>query len=109
MKIGLDLDGTVYAHPGFFAEMIRGMTALGHTFHCISSHARAEWESEDAPRLVRMGVPADLIDPSLMHPARHGELTIKGRAADACDFVFDDDVRLQQHTRTPVLCPLRGA
>lgn len=109
MKIGLDLDGTVYSHPAFFAEMIHAMTARGHTFHVISSHGRGEWEPDDVPRLIAKGVPAELIDPSLMHHARHGELSIKGRAADQCDFVFDDDTRLQSHTRTPVFSPLRGA
>jgi hypothetical protein len=108
MKIGLDLDGTVYAHPGFFAEMIHAFTAAGHTFFCISSHARAEWP-EDCERLAKRGVPHELIDPSLMNPTRHGELSIKGRACDACDFVFDDDTRLQGYTRTPVFAPLRGA
>jgi hypothetical protein len=106
MKIGLDLDGTVYAHPAFFAELIRAMAAAGHKFYVISSHGRGEWEPEDVPRLEKLGVPASLIDPSLMHHTRHGELAIKGRAADACDFVFDDDTRLRQFTRTPVFAPL---
>jgi hypothetical protein len=108
MRIGLDLDGTVYSHPAFFAEMIRAMTAAGHSFFCISSHGRPEWE-DDCRRLAKAGVPHELIDPSLMNPTRHGELTIKGKAADACDFVFDDDARLQSYTRTPVFAPLRGA
>lgn len=113
MKIGLDLDGTLYSHPQFFAAMIREMSAAGHLFFCISSHGRSEWDTghsdvaSDRDRLRAMGIPADLISPDLMHHTRHGDLSIKGRAADACDFVFDDDVRLQQHTKTPVFSPLK--
>ena len=106
MRIGLDLDGTLYSHPEFFAELIAALSSRGHTFYCISSHARSDWDATDMSRLQAMGVPAQLIDPSLMHPERHGELSIKGRAADKCDLVFDDDVRLQSHTRTPVFAPL---
>ena len=106
MKIGLDLDGTVYLHPAFFADLISGMTLLGHTFFCISSHARSEWETSDVPRLMSLGIPTHLIDPSLMHHTRHGHLDIKGRACDLCDVVFDDDARLKNHTKTPVMCVL---
>lgn len=104
MKIGLDLDGTVYAHPAFFTEMMNAMSGK-HQFLCISSHGRNEWE-DDKKKLTALGIPADEIDPSLMHPARHGDLGIKGRAADQCDIVFDDDVRLAQFTRTPVFAPI---
>ena len=106
MKIGLDLDGTVYSYPAFFADMIRGMVPLGHVFFSISSHGRSEWDTTDVPRLLAMGVPAELIDPSLMHQERHGDLKIKGLAADKCDLVFDDDKRLQSFTQTPVFAPL---
>lgn len=118
MKIGLDLDGTVYSHPQFFAAMIVAMHAQGHEFFCISSHGRWEWDAtdrepecvtgtNDVKRLSAVGIPAHLIDPRLMHVERHGHLSIKGQAADNCDFVFDDDVRLQQYTRTPVFSPLK--
>lgn len=107
MKIGLDLDGTVYSHPAFFSAMVESMSGHGHQFFCISSHGINEWP-DDCKRLEAMGFPFHLVDPSLMHHKRHGELAIKGEAASKCDFVFDDDVRLQQYTKTPVFAPLRG-
>lgn len=106
MKIGLDLDGTVYAHPAFFAEMISAMSSAGHQLFCISSHGRHEWEETDVKRLTDLGVPAQLICPDLMNVVRHGDLAIKGHAADQCDIVFDDDVRLANYTKTPVMAPL---
>lgn len=107
LRIGLDLDGTVFAHPHFFAALIPAMHADGHRFFCISSHARAEWDQYDVPRLNNLGIPAGLIDPSLMHDTRHGDLSIKGKAANQCDYVFDDDVRLQEYTVATVFAPLR--
>jgi SAM-dependent methyltransferase len=104
MDIGLDLDGTLYEHPVFFAEFIEAMTARGHKFHCISSHARSEWP-EDMARLKSLGINADLISPDMMYPTRHGQLALKGRQADQLDLVFDDDGRVQAHTTTPVFCP----
>lgn len=106
LRIGLDLDGTVYSHPGFFAELIESMSVRGHKFYCISSHGRSEWEVADVPRLTSLGVRADLISPELMHHERHGHLAIKGRAADRCDLVFDNDERLKEYTRAKVMRPL---
>lgn len=104
MKIGLDLDGTVYSFPAFFAAFICAMNPQGHKFYCTSSHGRDEWP-QDLERLFKLGIQGDLIDPSLMHHERHGDLAIKGKAADYCDVVFDDDVRLASYTRTPVFSP----
>lgn len=106
MIIGLDLDGTVYAHPKFFAELIEKLDSDYNVFYCISSHGIDEWPS-DMDRLYALGIPAHLISSALMNPVRHGDLSIKGRAADQCDFVFDDDQRLQAHTKTPVFAPLK--
>ena len=111
MKIGLDLDGTVYAHPQFFAELIGALHPRGHRFFCISSHGRWEWDvggdagDNDLTRLRKLGVPADLIDTSLMHSDRHGDLRIKGQAASHCDLVFDDDLRLKDFTTAAVFAP----
>jgi hypothetical protein len=106
MKIGLDLDGVLYSHPGFFIEFIASMSKQGHKFFCISSHGINEWGSEDVPRLRAMGYNPDLIDPSLMNIVRHGDLSIKGWACDQCDVVFDDDDRLGRYTKAMVICPL---
>lgn len=104
MKIGLDLDGTVYSYPEFFKRLIEG--CRGIQFYCISSHGRNEW-SDDMTRLNEMGIPAYEISPLLMHHERHGDLSIKGKAADKCDIVFDDDIRLKDYTKTPVFVPMR--
>ena len=106
MKIGLDLDGTLYAHPKFFSAMIDAMSEKGHTFHCISSHSKQQFRDHDYQKLKDLGINSDLIDPSLMYHMQHGDLNIKGQAASQCDIVFDDDVRLAQYTKTPVLSPI---
>jgi hypothetical protein len=38
MRIGLDLDGTVYQYPEFFRDLIESFHAMGHEFFCTSSH-----------------------------------------------------------------------
>ncbi len=109
MKIGLDLDGTVLdaKYTDFFRSMVHRMHDDHECqFFCISSHGRHEWEELDVPRLKALGFNTDLINPSLMNPTRHGELVIKGKACDQCDIVFDDDQRLKDYTKTPVLSPL---
>jgi len=106
MKIGLDLDGTIYAYPEFFAELMKAMAARGHRFYCTSSHGRSQWELEDVPRLRALGIDASLLSPELLYPLQHGDIRLKGMAADWCDIVFDDDANLAQHTKTPVMCPL---
>jgi len=107
MKIGLDLDGTVYAHPEFFAAMISAMSAAGHQFYCISSHARHEWE-EDCKRLQSLGIDPSLISPEMMYPERHGHVHKKGLQANQLDAIFDDDFRVQLHTKTIQFAPLKG-
>lgn len=108
MKIGLDLDGTLYQHPEFFAAMIEAMYAEDHDFYCISGHGRDEWE-KDCERLKEMGIDADKISPELMNPVRHESMKIKGAAMDQCDFCFDDDSRMQKYTKTPVFwSPVNG-
>lgn len=107
MKIGLDLDGTVFAHPVFFAAMIESMANDGHQFFCTSSHARSEWP-QDCERLERLGVNHKLIDPSLMYIQRHGDVRKKAKQADQLDIVFDDDARIQEFTKTPIMAPMIG-
>ena len=107
MKIGLDLDGTVYAHPLFFAAMIESMSEAGHTFYCISSHGRDEWP-EDCKRLLAHGINPDRISPEMMYDNRHGSVQKKGGQANRLDVIFDDDFRVQLFTATVQFAPLRG-
>lgn len=107
MKIGLDLDGTVYAHPQFFAALVSAMSAAGHEFFCISSHGRHEWE-KDCERLRSLGVDPSLISPDMMYPQRHGDVSKKSAQADQLDVIFDDDFRVQLGTGTVQFAPLRG-
>jgi len=104
MKIGLDLDGTLYSFPEFFIPFIKQMSAVGWQFFCTSSHARSEWE-KDIIRLGKMGYEPDLIDPAMMYDHRHGDIKLKAKQADLLDMVFDDDGRVQQFTTTPIMCP----
>ncbi len=106
MRIGLDLDGTVYANPEFFGELVAALSARGHRFFCISSHGKDEWLAHDVSRLQELGISPALISPELLQSTTHGHLHLKGAAADQCDVVFDDDVRLREFTRTPVFAPL---
>lgn len=114
MRIGLDLDGTLYAHPKFFAALIPAMHAAGHEFYCTSAHSRSNWDAAgyqgqppDRERLLALGIPAELIRPDILHQEPHGDLAIKGRACDQCDVVFDDDPDLQHHTKALVMRPMR--
>lgn len=106
MRIGIDLDGTLYAYPRFFGELIRAMHARGHTWHCTSCHGIDRWHAEDVARLTALGVPVELIDPSLLAPHDHCDLTVKGRACDQVDYVFDDNLELPKFTKTPIIAPL---
>lgn len=107
MKIGLDLDHTVYGFPEFFRAFIPAMAAAGHTFYCTSNHKRSSWEPRHVPNLRKLGIDPDLIDPSLMHETQQflkgGGPQNKARMADCCDVVFDDHARhFQNLTKTPI-------
>jgi len=104
MKIGINLDNTVYSHPAFFAALIESMSGQGHRFFCTSSHARSEWPN-DCVRLQSLGIDSDLISPDMMYEESHGSLAQKGLQADKLDIMFDDDGRIQMFTSTPVFCP----
>lgn len=108
LKIGLDLDGTVYAYPDFFRDLIDSFYMAGHRFFCTSSHARSEWP-EDCERLRKLGIDPDKISPDLMYAERHGHIHLKAKQADRLDLVFDDDSRIQSLTSTPIFCPGNGA
>lgn len=107
MRIGLDLDGTVYGFPKIFREIILAHLWAGHRLYCTSNHLRKEWES-DKRRLRVLGIPADRIDPRLMRvePFRDGVEGARHKAwmADKMDLVYDDDaVHFQHLTKTPVM------
>lgn len=104
MKIGLDLDGTVYAYPDFFRDLINSFSVLGHQFFCTSGHPRSEWPA-DCERLLALGINSDLISPDMMYSERNTHVHLKAKQADQLDLVFDDDGRIQTMTSTPVFCP----
>ena len=112
MKIGIDLDGTLYAYPEFFRELIVSLRSRGHFFFCTSGHLRREWDSSDRGRLLDLGVHPDWIDPCLLaaEPQPDGPI-FKASIADQLDLVFDEDApAFQRLTRTPIFRPatLRG-
>lgn len=107
MKIGVDLDHTVYGFPEFFRAFIPAMVAAGHEVYCTSNHARGRWENRDRSILQSMGIDPDLINPQYLPdkpvngPDRHW--VHKAPVADQMDVVFDDHAkRIQPHTNTPV-------
>jgi glycosyltransferase involved in cell wall biosynthesis len=107
LKIGIDLDGTLYSHPEFFGAMLTAMVADGHEFYCISSHSRLEWY-KDERKLRLLGINPELIKSDMMYDERHGHIHLKAKQADTLDFIFDDDFRVQALTNTPQFCPLKG-
>lgn len=107
LKIGIDLDGTVYSNPDFFGAMITSMHKDGHEFYCISSHAKSDWD-QDQRKLKLLGINPDLISSEMMYDERHGHIHLKAKQADKLDFIFDDDFRVQQLTKTIQFCPLKG-
>lgn len=107
LKIGLDLDGMLYANPDFFGAMITAMFKDGHEFYCISSHAKKDWD-QDQRKLKLLGINPDMIKSDMMYEERHGHIHLKAKQADKLDFIFDDDFRVQQLTKTVQFCPLRG-
>lgn len=101
MKIGLDLDGTVYGYPDFFKEFIPAMVARGHEFFVTSAHGRDTWD-KDCERLRALGIDPNMISPEIMNPVSHTDLRIKGAQANLMDYVFEDDPRVQRFTDTPI-------
>lgn len=101
MKIGLDLDGTVYGYPEFFREFIPAMVARGHQFFVTSAHGRDVWD-KDCEMLRALGIDPDMISPSMMYQTSHTDLEKKGQQAKQLDVVFEDDPRVQRFTNTPV-------
>ena len=114
MKIGLDLDGTLYGFPEFFKAMIDSMTKDGHEFFCTSNWKRSKWEWHKK-KIAHLGINPDLISPELLdskqHFLRKDGPKNKARMADQLDIVFDDHADHIQHlTKTPIMkCPGKKA
>lgn len=110
MRIGLDLDRTVYGYPHFFAEFIPAMVARGHQILCTSNHLKIVFENEDRQRLESIGIDPDIIDISLLSTEpRNGKPTVaadpqqKKKMYDTLDLGFDDLAhKIQEQTQTPI-------
>jgi len=112
MKIGLDLDGTLYGFPKFFKAMIESMVRDGHEFFCTSNWQRSKWDWH-RKKIAYLDIDPDLISPELLDNERHflrkdGPQN-KARMADLLDIVFDDHADHIQHlTATPIMkCPAK--
>lgn len=113
MRIGLDLDHTVYGFPEFFREFIPAMVARGHEIVCSSNHTIEQWHREDIERLTALGIDPGLFDTSLMPrqpvtgTTKEKRQNHKAPLADQLDIVFDDHADIfQPLTKTPVFkCP----
>lgn len=106
MKIGVDLDHTVYGFPWFFAQFISAMNEAGHSIYCTSNHLRREWPNDEI-RLMNIGIDPVIISPELMcddrEYLRKNGAKNKARMADALDLVFDDHAdHFQKLTDTPI-------
>lgn len=110
MRIGFDLDQTVYGFPEFFRVLIPPLHAAGCKLYCTSNHLRGQWP-DDCERLRALGIDPDMLDPSLMQqgPKDHGWAHKKWMAQHV-DYMFDDFEGLQDLTQTPVfICPHKKA
>jgi hypothetical protein len=46
VKIAIDLDGTAWAYPSFFAELMRALQARGHQIGILTSHHESLREAD---------------------------------------------------------------
>ena len=109
MKIGIDLDHTVYGFPDFFREFIPAMVVRGHKFYCTSNHTQSEWP-RDREILRGLGIDPDMIDPCYLPTRPVAGKTVEDRqarkapSADLLDIVFDDHADfINPHCKTPVV------
>lgn len=47
MKIGIDLDGTAWAHRALFKAIIHGLQAYGHSVGILTAHINLEQEDKE--------------------------------------------------------------
>lgn len=104
MKIGFDLDGTLYQFPDIFKKLCEALHGFRHDLYIVSNHSSEAWQA-DSERLAKMGFDPRWFDISLLSPAE-GDATVgrkKALMADKMDMVFDDmNVNFQYLTNTPV-------
>lgn len=102
MKIGIDLDDTLYKYPEFFKMLMQGTAE----FYCTSGHTIQQFEAEDRQRLTELGFDVDKLDLSLLADGDHGGLSgkeWKAKIASQLDFVFDNHADVfQPLTKTPI-------
>jgi len=103
LRIGLDLDHTVYGFPAFFREFIAAMHAAGHKIYVTSNHLRERWP-HDQERLRALGIDPDTLSPNLMQQGPHDfGLDHKTWMSKQVDYMFDDaGAEFQSRTPTPV-------
>jgi hypothetical protein len=111
MRIGIDLDQCVFGFPEFFELMINCMLENPNvSFHVTSNHFPDRVES-DKQKLTEIGIDPNRLDWSLM-PQEQTEnfdgVQHKKQMADSCDICFDDFVKLNQFTETPVFVAPNG-
>jgi hypothetical protein len=112
LRIGFDLDQTIYGFPHLFREIIPALAKAGHKIYCTSNHSQQTWKETDEQRLRSLGIDPALFDISLMR--QRGTNTDgpanKARMAEHVDLVFDDFDVMNDLTKTPVFtCPHRKA
>lgn len=111
MKIGLDLDQTIYGFPEFFKVFIDAMHNAGHELFITSNHIRPRWENEDCPKLVRLGIDTTKLNPELMQTGPEDEgVKHKVKMSQYVDYMFDDMQNFNSLTNTVIFqCPFQKA
>ena len=105
MKIGLDLDDTVYQFPEFFKKL---MELEGVEFFVTSGHTLEDFLKYDCPHLDQLGFDVKNLNASLLVSSteQYEQMTgakFKAQLADQLDYVFDNHADIfQKLTKTPI-------
>lgn len=106
LKIGVDLDNTLFGFPGFFVPFVQVMHAFGHDIYCTSNRTIERWNRDYRDKVASIGLNPDLLDVSLLQSGKDRGMSNKIRMAKGLDVVFDD-LDFNDRTDTPVfVCPI---
>lgn len=92
MKVAIDIDGTLKAHPELFSELARALRARGHTVGILTAHHESR-ERYDRAWLKRIGFPRPAFflcktTEELPIPAWRWKPAVMER--ERIDYLFDD-------------------
>lgn len=103
MVLGLDIDGTITRHPGFFAALSQAFRAAGHRVVIITFREDRESTQKD---LAEWGIVFDeLVTSSVSEHLEHGVNAWKGVVCQkrGVQVLIDDDADVLKELRVPTL------